>query len=311
MNERRISTNPSSNPPGRRRGRSAGRAAGFTPQQILILILVALLGSGVLALAAVILFSTPQPASTAEPPAAQAALPSAALPATWTPQPAVTQGLVTPGAPTATLLPVPASCAQQGSESRQGVLSGVSGDGTLEVLADGQTLLVTLAGVEVLAAADPAHPGATAEQTEQRLRELLENKPVILVADAAGADASGRLPRYVFAGGHFINYELVRDGLAQVDADSSSLACAGFLQSAEEQARADHIGAWLPTPVPTMTFIPFVPLEPDQNGCDCSKRYTCEDFSSHSQAQACYNACNDYNSALDSDRDGIACEGLP
>jgi hypothetical protein len=69
---------------------------------------------------------------------------------------------------------------------------------------------------------------------------------------------------------------------------------------------------WQPTRVPTATFVPTVGFDPAmQAPCDCMARPVCTDFSSHDEAQACYNACNDYNSRLDDDRDGLACEWLP
>jgi hypothetical protein len=67
---------------------------------------------------------------------------------------------------------------------------------------------------------------------------------------------------------------------------------------------------WRPTPVPTHTFVPFVTVNPNA-ACDCSIRYECSDFQTHTAAQTCFNACNDYNSRLDEDHDGLACENLP
>ncbi len=49
--------------------------------------------------------------------------------------------------------------------------------------------------------------------------------------------------------------------------------------------------------------------------CDCSLDYDCQEFATHRQAQACFDACggspaNNW-SRLDRDRDGLACESLP
>ena len=48
--------------------------------------------------------------------------------------------------------------------------------------------------------------------------------------------------------------------------------------------------------------------------CDCSyNRYDCKDFSGHTAAQACYEYCISLGKGdvhkLDSDKDGLACEG--
>lgn len=51
------------------------------------------------------------------------------------------------------------------------------------------------------------------------------------------------------------------------------------------------------------------------NDCDCKVDYDCSDFSTHDQAQECFEYCGgstSYNWArLDGDGDGIACESLP
>ena len=146
----------------------------------------------------------------------------------------------------------------------------------------------------------------------QTIREMVENQPVLLVRDLSAQDGTGQSFRYVFTQQQFINDELVRQGLAVVDLDSPSQSCAATFQLAEQKARSERLGVWKPVPVPTRTFVPFVTLDAsNQPACDCSKRYECSDFTTHADAQACYNACNDYNSRLDADRDGLACEELP
>lgn len=71
------------------------------------------------------------------------------------------------------------------------------------------------------------------------------------------------------------------------------------------------------TPFPTNTPIPILPTQPPAPPqtsvqCDCYRDYDCCDFTTHSQAQACYESCGGNNwSGLDRDEDGIACESLP
>ena len=72
-----------------------------------------------------------------------------------------------------------------------------------------------------------------------------------------------------------------------------------------------------PPPPTTFTAVPYIPPPPPTSppaasGCSCSgDTFNCGDFSTHSQAQACYNSClpGDIH-RLDQDNDGIACEGL-
>ena len=50
--------------------------------------------------------------------------------------------------------------------------------------------------------------------------------------------------------------------------------------------------------------------------CQCSGNlYNCDDFSTHEDAQACYDKCKRETGAdihrLDRDKDGVACESLP
>ena len=186
-----------------------------------------------------------------------------------------------------------------------------------EVL-NGDTLLVESNGalIQVGYAAIRApgiETGRPGDLAWQQNRELLAGQPVVLVQDSSESDTGGRLLRYVFFsnGTRFANYELVRQGYAEV-IDSPDQACTSVLRAAEQEARAERLGLWAPTPVPTATFLPTVVLDPGgQAPCNCSVRWECSDFSSRTAAQACFNACNDYNSKLDDDHDGLACEALP
>ena len=52
----------------------------------------------------------------------------------------------------------------------------------------------------------------------------------------------------------------------------------------------------------------------EQEVCDCSSNiYNCDDFSTHSEAQSCFEYCGGIDNDihwLDGDDDGVACEGL-
>lgn len=264
-------------------------------QQTLILILVALLGITALVLLGIALFSPPPAAAnpTAQP-VTQATVPGSLS----SPAP---QALTT-----ATLIQIPAGCAQGKTSYSQGSVVQVIDSQTLAVQSGETTLRVSYAGIDV-----PAK-GTAADAAVQKARDLLEGRQVLLVKDTSEQDAAGRLVRYVFSGETLVNAELVRQGLASVQPGSPDQSCVAVFQQAEQQARAQRLGIWKPTPVPTATFIPFVTLDPSHDApCDCLARPTCEEFSTHAKAQACYNACNDYNSKLDDNRDGIACPDLP
>jgi hypothetical protein len=142
------------------------------------------------------------------------------------------------------------------------------------------------------------------------LRELAEGKKVRLLQDSTDTDAAGRLLRYVVAEGVFVNYELVRRGAALPALYPPGQVCTDTLLAAEQVARSEGAGYWSlrANPDPALQAA----ATPTGLPCDCSKVYQCTDFTSRSDAQACYNACGDYrNITLDADKNGLACEELP
>lgn len=203
--------------------------------------------------------------------------------------------------PPAPTIPITAACAQSIDGVLEGTVTHIDDNGMLQISTVDGILQAQFGGIEL-------HPGGQAPQV---IRALVENQPVALVGDLSTQDGKGQVSGFVFTQQYFINYELVRQGLALIDPNSANQSCAASFHLAEQQARGEQLGLWKPTPVPTRTFMPFVTLDPSkQPACDCSKRYECSDFTTHADAQVCYNACNDYNSRLDPDRDGIACEEL-
>jgi hypothetical protein len=275
------------------------RPSNFSRPQLAVLIVAGTLGMFWILLAAVFVLSTGFTNPSAEVLAGENPEPIATLlsPTHTSAAQVVTIPQITPIPPTA--------CAQQNSGVLLAPAALVLDDGTIEVQVEDGVLHVVLASTHL------PQDALLLDQTIQKARELITGQDILLVKDRSEQDDSGRLVRYVFAGGQFVNYELVRQGLANAVLDSPDLACAVLLRQAEQQARGDELGMWSPLPVPTATFMPFVTLDPQQAACDCSKRYQCSDFNSRAAAQVCYNACNDYHSRLDLDRDGLACEGLP
>ncbi len=263
----------------------------FTAQQRIILTLAGLLILAWIILGAMFIFS-----SAGSPPAA-GPVQNESLPGlpTWTDRPAQ-----------ATLPTAPAICAQESRSFQVGIATGTIEAGVLAVSVEGQVVPVVMAGV----ALPPT--GGYREQLSQVMRAVAEGQAVLLAQDVLDRDSAGRLVRYVFVGDQFLNELVIRQGLALAARDAPDQSCAALLQQAEAQARIGRSGLWQPAPVPTSTFLPLVTLDPAiQAVCDCSKEYTCADFTTQADAQTCYNACNDYDSKLDLDRDGTACENLP
>lgn len=262
-------------------------------RQTLLLMVVAALGLAGVAFLAVSLLARPSAApDPAGMPATVPAVPSAAVQNTLAPR---------------QLLPA-------GCEPIYGSLVEAPGadvvDGqTLDVVIGQTHTRVRLAGLRL--AWNAEQPSAD-ETAVAEIRGMIDGQPVVVGLDGSAPDAQGRLPVYLFSNGWFINQELILRGAARADASSPGQACAALFQGAEKQAQKARAGIWQPTTVPTATFIPTVQFDPAAPPpCDCMARPECGDFRTHDEAQACYNACNDYNSRLDDDRDGLACEWLP
>jgi len=138
-------------------------------------------------------------------------------------------------------------------------------------------------------------------------KKLVGGKVVGLEKDVSERDKYGRLLRYVWVDdlNLMVNAELVRLGCAQVSTYPPDVKYVDlFLQLQREARQAGRMCGLLPTPSPT-------------NGpCDCSGDiYNCSDFSTHAEAQACYEYCKSLGRGdvhrLDGNNDGIACESLP
>ena len=125
---------------------------------------------------------------------------------------------------------------------------------------DGQTFLVEggyvvrLLGVAAPGAGvlgKPMEPGGSA--AARRLSELVNGREVQLEEDVVDVDGDGFLWRYVYVGGLFVNAEMVRQGLARVEAGGHVLRHLALLQELEATARAERRGIWaagVPQPTP-------------------------------------------------------------
>jgi micrococcal nuclease len=74
--------------------------------------------------------------------------------------------------------------------------------------------------------------------------ELVEGKVVTLVKDVSETDKYGRLLRYVYVDGVFVNGELVRLGYARAAAYPPDTRYESLLSQLEKEAKADKLGIW-------------------------------------------------------------------
>jgi len=200
---------------------------------------------------------------------------------------------------------------------------------------DGDTISVGIGGVayslRYIGIDCPESGGWMAAEATQANRDLVDGKTVYLEKDVSETDRYDRLLRYVFlADGTLVNAELVRLGYARSVAYPPGTKYQGLFEEMEQEARDAGRGIWGPTPTPRPptptprppTAVPtsapaVVPTSPPPAAvCDCSGNlYNCSDFSTHAQAQACYDYCVSQGRGdihrLDGDNDSVACESLP
>ena len=148
---------------------------------------------------------------------------------------------------------------------------------------------------------------------------LVGGKYVTLIQDVSNTDAEGNILRYVMVDNIFVNYDMIRLGMARAVNIPPDEACKDSFLAAELEAQANIVGIWLPTPVPTftLTLTPTITRTPAPTTippCNCyGRRLTCNNFYSQAQAQACFNYCRsqglDDIFGLDKNRNGVACEG--
>jgi micrococcal nuclease len=249
---------------------------------------------------------TPIPSPTPRPTSRPTRIPTL----TNTPRPSIT--------PTPEQTPTP-----ERTEAR--VIKVVDGD-TISVEVGGETYVVRYIGIDC-----PESGDWMAAEATQANRDLVDGKTVYLEKDVSETDRYDRLLRYVFlADGVFVNAELVRLGYARAIAYPPDTKYQSLFEEMEQEAREAGRGMWGPTPTPippTPTPRPPTPVPtsapavvptspPPAAVCDCSGNlYNCSDFSTHAQAQACYEYCISQGRGdihrLDADNDGIACESLP
>jgi len=197
---------------------------------------------------------------------------------------------------------------------------GVIDGDTIEVSIGEELYKVRYIGID---APETKHPEKPVEwmgaEAAAKNEELVGGKIVRLEKDISETDQYGRLLRYVWAGDLMVNAELVRLGFAQVSTYPPDVRYQDLFQEMQQEAMEAERGLWRPTPTPllALTATPLPPTQPPPAAvCDCSGNiYNCPDFSTHAEAQACYEYCKSLGRGdvhrLDGDKDGIACESLP
>lgn len=87
-----------------------------------------------------------------------------------------------------------------------------------------------------------------AQEATEKNRELVSGKIVELRKDVSDRDKYGRLLRYVFVDGVFINSELVREGFASAWAYPPDVHYQDEISAAETLAKKNKAGLWAACP---------------------------------------------------------------
>jgi endonuclease YncB( thermonuclease family) len=139
--------------------------------------------------------------------------------------------------------------------------------GQVKRVQDGNTILVDIQGhlniVRYLGIQSPQNlpniqymgPPAATQNAALVLGQIVE-----LLPDGALRDQNGQLLRYVllYKTQTFVNFEMLRLGLAQTALDSPNLTCYDTFNLVQQQAQVDERGLWAPTP----TLFPSATLRP-------------------------------------------------
>jgi len=151
----------------------------------------------------------------------------------------------------------------------------------------------------------PERGEAYFDEASDYLSDLILNEYVELVKDVSETDRYGRLLRYIYLNGDFVNEMIVEDGWAKAYRYNPDTALCDDIEDAETKAKNRGIGIW--------EDVEVINTEDNSAGSNsgCSGNiYNCGDFSSCSEVMAVFNSCSYDVNKLDRDNDGIPCESL-
>ena len=110
-------------------------------------------------------------------------------------------------------------------------------DGDTFILRNGET--VRMIGIDA-----PEKGSYYYEESKARLSELIHNKSVTLAKDKSNKDKYGRLLRYVYFNGTFINLVMVEEGFAKASPYAPDLTFKDEFQTAENTAKEHQLAVW-------------------------------------------------------------------
>ena len=130
------------------------------------------------------------------------------------------------------------SCVPVATESQVKVVRVIDGD-TIEIAGGAHVRYIGMDTPETYPKVEFYGPEAKAKNIE-----LVEGKLVTLEKDVSDTDKYGRLLRYVYVDGVFVNGELVRLGYAEAVAYPPDTRYQWQLEQLEKEAKAAKLGIW-------------------------------------------------------------------
>jgi micrococcal nuclease len=130
------------------------------------------------------------------------------------------------------------SCVPVATESQVKVVRVIDGD-TIEIAGGAHVRYIGMDTPETYPKVEFYGPEAKAKNIE-----LVEGKLVTLEKDVSETDRYGRLLRYVYVDGVFVNGELVRLGYAEAVSYPPDTRYQWQLEQLEKEAKAAKLGIW-------------------------------------------------------------------
>lgn len=176
---------------------------------------------------------------------------------------------------------------------------------TVTKIIDGDTIEInTGERVRLICIDTPERGEDYYSEASNYLAGLVLNKEVELIKDISEKDRYGRLLRYIYFEGDFVNELIVYNGYGKAYPYSPDTSKCPIIQEAEQHAKTSNLGMWGQTNQEQES------TPSDSNIVCSSDSHNCGDFSSCSEVMEVFNACSSDIHKLDKDGDGIPCESL-
>jgi len=142
-----------------------------------------------------------------------------------------------------TTIPEIAKCIPEGQVPQTAKVVEISDGDTITVEISNQQYRLRYIGINTPELGSSEH--ALAEKAANYNRSLVDGQEVTLYIDTSHTDRFDRLLRYVIFDQVFINYQLVRSGMARARDYYPDSACKEVFLYAEKQARKEELGIWM------------------------------------------------------------------